>query len=363
VTRIVDLLTDADTLPPLGMRQVMSKEYKGLELAGTDTVTTLLEERVAKLLGKEAGMFCPTVIMGDLIAVLAYCNRGDEVIVGDQSHIYNNEIGGVSALGGVFVRTVRNDHRGMMSPKEIEAAIRPIPGAFVDTRQSKDHKVSPVPSSARYYHTGLVCTENTHQRSGGRSLSIEDQHQIAKVAHDRGMPVYCDGARFNNAALAQKVSVAELAKDIDAICFGFGKSLGVYAGSVLCGTADFIERALKLRYMLGGTLSRSGWWAAACLWALDHMQERIQEDHANAKLLAEGIANIKGLSINSDEVETQIVMFKVDCMKQEDFIVKLAKRKVLCWAIGERIRMVTDNTVTRSDIEYTIDAIQKVLKD
>jgi len=350
--RIVDLYTDGDSQPPIEMRQAMLNAPMGLDLVGSDTATNQLEEKAAEMLGKEAGMFCPTGIMADLISVLSYCNRGDEVIVGDQSHIYNNEIGGVSALGGVFVRTVRNDNRGMMDPKAIAAAIKPEPGAFVDTRRMN-----------RYYHTGLVCIENTHNRSGGKALSMEDQRQIAEVAHSRGIPVFCDGARFTNAAVIQGVSMAELAKDIDALSLGFGKTLGVYAGSVVCGSADFIERARKWRYTLGGCLPMSGWWAAGCLWALEHMMEKIPEYHANAKLLAEAVANMKGLSINPEEVESQIVLFNVDCMTPEEFVARLAKRGVLCWTTAGGVRMVIDNTIDKSDIEYAIEAISQALKD
>ena len=357
--RIVDLYTDADSQPPLEMRQAMLNAPMGLDLVGGDTATNQLEEKTAEMLGKEAGLFCPSGIMADLIGVLSYCNRGDEVILGDQSHIYNNEIGGVSALGGVFVRTVRNDKRGMMDPKEIAAAIRPDAGslvkkdgAFLDTRRMN-----------RYYNTGLVCIENTHNRSGGKSLSVEDHRQIAEVAHSRGIPVWCDGARFTNAAIIQGVSMAELAKDIDALCLGFGKTLGVYAGSVICGSADFIERARKWRYTLGGCLPMAGWWAAGCLWALEHMMERIPEYHANAKLLAEAVANMKGLSINPEEVKSQIVLFNVDCMTPEEFVARLARRGVLCWTTAGGVRMVTDNTIDRSDIEYAIEAISQALKE
>lgn len=175
--------------------------------------------------------------------------------------------------------------------------------------------------------------------------------------------MWCDGARFANAAIYLGVSFAELAKDLDAVSFGFGKSLGAYTGSVLCGSVDFIKRSRRNRYMLGGQLPMSGFLAAACVWALEHSTDRIAEDHASARVLAEAIAGMKGLSIDLETVQTNIVLFNVECMTSEEYVAKLKKNGLLCWTVPGGIRTVIDNTIDRSDIEFTIDAMNRALKE
>ena len=232
--KVVDLRTDADSEPPPEMRKAMAEAPTGLnlDLVGEDAATNQLEEKVAEMTGKEAGLFVPTGTMADLIAVLTYCdNRGDEVILGDQCHIVVAEAGGASGLAGAMVHTVPNDEWGMMDPKDVEAAIHPV-----------------LPTSSySSLRTKLICIENTHVRCGGTVLTIEDQRQIAEVAHRHGVPVFCDGARFAHAAVYLGVNFAELAKDLDSVSFGFTKPLGVPTGYVLCGSADFIDGARRSR--------------------------------------------------------------------------------------------------------------------
>jgi len=345
-TKVIDLRTDADSQPCLEMRRAMIEAPMGLDLVGEDVATNRLEEKVAGMLGKEAGVFCPTGIMADLIAVMSYCNKGDEIILGSKCHIFANECGGVSGLAGVMTNIVSNNKKGMMDCREIEAAIRPVLPPPFDN----------------YPRTGLICIENTHNRCGGTVLTVEDQRQIAAVAHSHRIPVWCDGARFANAAVYLGISFAELAKDLDAVSFGFMKSLGVYTGSVLCGSKDFINRARRNRYMLGGQLPMSGFLAAACMWALEHSVERIAEDHLNARTLAEAIANMKGLSINLETVQTNIVLFGVDCMSPEEYVIKLKNNGVLCWSFPGGIRMVIDNTINKLDIGFAIDSMNRALK-
>ena len=345
--RVVDLRTDADSHPPLEMRKAMLDAPMGLDLVGEDVATNELEEKVADLLGKEAAVFIPTGIMADLIPVMTCCAKGDEVILGDKCHIIANECAGVSGLAGAMVRTVPNDERGMMNPRDIEAAIRPVRS----------------PPFENYPRTELICIENSHGRCGGTVLSIEDQRQIADVAHRHGVPVWCDGARFANAAVYLGVTFGELAKDLDAVSFGFMKSLGVYTGSVLCGSVDFIARARRYRYMLGGQLPMSGFIAAACTWALEHSVDRIAEDHDNARILAEAVANMKGLAINLERVHTNIVLFQVQTMAPEIYTAKLENNGILCWSYSGMIRMVTDNTVSSSDVQSAIDALNRSLKE
>jgi len=312
-----------------------------------DSVTIALEERVADLLGKEAGTFLPTGRMSDLVAIMTYCDRGDEAIVGDLCHVVNSECGGGSGVAGAMFRTLRTDSRGMLSPAEIERAIHPV--------------VSPASwKYARASRSKVVCVENTHNVCGGTVLTLEDQRQIAEVAHRRGVPVWCDGARFVNAMVYLGVSFAELARHLDSVSFGFTKGLGVYYGSVLVGPADFIQEARRNRLMLGGELPMMGYLASACLWALDHGVDSVIEDHANATVLAEAIADMDGLRINVDSVQTNIVKFDVVDIPRDEYIARLEKKGVLCWPF-DGIRMVTDGAISRADINYAIDIIHSAL--
>jgi threonine aldolase len=329
------------------MRKAMFEAPMGLDLVGEDTMTNQLEAKTAELLGKEAGVFIPTGVMADLIPVVTSCARGDVVILGDRCHIITSECGGVSALTGALVHTIPNDKWGMMSPEDIEDALQ---SAYAT-------------ATGHCPHPKLVCIENTHVRCGGTVLTLENQRQIAEAAHRYGVPVWCDGARFINAAVYLGVSPAELAQDMDSVSFGFMKTLGVYTGAVLCGSADFIKQARRTRYMLGGQLPMSGFIAAGCLWALEHMMDRIPEDHANARLLAEAIASMKGVIIDLETVQTNIVMFRVPGMATSEFIARLKKNGLLCWPFQDKIRAVTDFTINRSDIEFAIDAVDRTLKE
>ena len=350
--RLVDLRTDGDSLPPSGMRRAIIEAIEspsGFNSPREDSVTTALEERVADLLGKEAGTFLPTGRMSDLVAIMTYCNRGDEAILGDLCHVVNSECGGGSGLAGAMFRILTTDSRGMLNPAEIERAIHPV--------------VSPDSwKFARAGRTKVVCIENTHNVCGGSVLNLEDMRQIAEVAHRHSVPVWCDGARFVNAKVHLGVSFSELAQNVDSVSFGFTKGLGVYYGSVLVGPSDFIQEARRNRLMLGGELPVMGYLASACLWALDHGIDRVPEDHANARFLAEAIANMDGLSINMDNVQTNIVMFDVVDIPRDEYIARLEKKGILCWPF-DGIRMVTDNLISRADIEYAIDAIHSALKE
>jgi threonine aldolase len=345
--RVVDLRTDLDTQPPPEMRKAMYEAPMGLDLVGEDTMTNQLEAKTAEMLGKEAGLFISTGVMADLIPVLTCCDRGDMVILGDRCHIITSECGGISALGGTFIYTVPNDKWGMMNPAEIESALH--------LARSTITGHSPYPK--------LVCIENTHVRCSGTVLTIEDQRRIAEVAHRYSVPVWCDGARFINAAVYLGISLAELAKDLDSVSFGYMKTLGAYTGAVLCGSADFIKRARRIRYMLGGQIPMSGFIAAGCIWALEHLVDRIAEDHTNARFLAEALANMRGVTIDLETIQTNIVMFHVPRIAAGEFVAKLKKNGVLCWPFQDQVRAVTDFTISRSDIEFAIDAINRALKE
>ena len=342
----VDLRTDADSEPCLEQRQAMLKAPMGLNLTGEDIVVNQLEEKAAEMLGKEAAVFTMTGIIADEMAVMSYCGKGDEVICGDKCHLITSECAASAALSGAMVHTVRNDDRGMMDPREVEASIIPAKPPSLDYAA----------------HTKMIAIENTHNRCGGDVLTIDDQRQIVEVAHRHGVPVWCDGARFVNAAVYLGVTFGDLAKDLDSLVFGFGKCLGAYTGSVVCGPAEFVNRARRIRYMLGGSADMIGFLAAGCLWALEHSVDRVADDHANARFLAEAMANMKGLSIDLKKVQTNMVWFNVECMPNQEYVAKLKNNGILCWSLPGGIRMVTDNTIDRPDIEFTIDKMNQALK-
>ena len=347
MTKVLDLRTDANTEPPIEMKRAMFNA--SMDSNGNDFITPKLEETVADLMGKESALFIPTGVMADLIPIMSYCGRGDGVIVGENCHVVASECGGASALAGAMIHSLPLDTHGMMNPKDLEMAIQP---------DSPPHRLPP---------TKLICLENTQLRCGGTVLTAEDQRQIAEIANRHGVPVWCDGARFANAVIHLGISFAELAKDLDAISFGFMKSLGVYTGSVLCGATGFIERARRYRTMLGGSLPMSGFLAAGCLWALEHGIERIEEDHINARTLGEAIANMKGLNIDLNTVQTNILLFQTDCIPHEEYVARLEKHGVRCsvlsgWRGPVGIRMVTDASIDRQDIESVVTAMHRALK-
>jgi threonine aldolase len=281
--------------------------------------------------------------MSNLTSLLTFCGRGDEAIVGSESHIVHYEAGGASALGGIAYRTVLNDRRGMLDPDEVGSAIR-------GTR-------------LHFPPTALVCLENTQNRCGGSALTTEDMRSIANVAHAHGVPVYVDGARIFNAAVALSTPVASLVADVDAIGFSLCKGLAAPVGSVLCGSTAFIARARKMRQMLGGGMRQAGIIAAAGIVALETMIDRLAEDHANAQILARGLAIIPSVVIDSASVETNIVIFEVNGVDAAEFQARLAEAGVLTTDSGAgRIRMLTHYGISRADVEEAVEHVRAVLQ-
>jgi threonine aldolase len=278
--------------------------------------------------------------MSNLVAMLAHCQRGDEVIVGSEAHILHHEVGGAFALGGLGLHTIPNDEQGRLDPAALEAAIRPR---------------SP-------YHppTGLVCLENTHNRCGGTVLTEQDTAAAAAVAHRHGVPVHLDGARIFNAAVALGVPAERLARPADSVCFSLSKGLSCPIGSVLCGSREFIDRARHFRKMVGGGMRQAGIIAACGLVALDAMVERLAEDHENARLLAEGLATLPGVRL-SPPPQTNIVYFTVDGWDAADLVRRCSQAGVLCLTEGRRVRMVTHRHIGRPQVEEAVERLRRVL--
>jgi len=319
------------------MREAMFHAEVGDDVYGEDPTVNRLERLAAARLSKEAAVFVSSGTMGNLVAILAHAGRGDEVIVGDKSHTLVNEVGGAAGLGGVQLRPIRNDRRGLLDPGELKAAIRG--------------------EDLHYPRTALVCLENTHNRCNGAALSVEDMHPTTATAHDRGIPVHIDGARIFNAAVALGVAPSELVREADSVQFCLSKGLSAPIGSLIVGTGEFISRARKYRKMVGGGMRQVGVIAAAGLMALEEMVARLAEDHENAKQLALGLASIPGVTVDPAVVETNIIFFGTRDLPLAEFVARLKQQGVL---VGPG-RMVTHYGITASDITTVVEMVRALL--
>ena len=342
---VIDLRSDTVTKPTDTMRKAMAEAEVGDDVYREDPSINRLQERAAEILGKEAGLLMASGTMSNLVAVLAHCHRGDEVVMGDQAHIFWNESAGASALAGAQIRLVPNGPQGEIAPDDLRDVIRPRGNIHMPP-------------------TTLVCLENTHNRCSGGVLTPDDTQAVAAVAHEAGAKVHLDGARIFNAAVALEVPAKELVKDVDDVSFCLSKALSCPVGSVLCGSEEFIEEALRWRKMVGGGMRQAGILAAAGLVALDTMVDRLADDHANARRLAQGLANIDGLSVDPDSIQTNIVIFDVDeaVGPAADLINALAGEEVLVSSPGPHsIRMVTHREVDGGDIEEAVGRTSKAV--
>ena len=337
---VIDLRSDTVTLPTQDMREAMARAEVGDDGWGEDPSVIRLEAMAAERMGKEAGLYTPSGTMANLVAVLTHCRRGDEAIVGSESHILHHELGGASALGGVVLRSARSDQRGMMDPEEVESLVRPE-GMF--------------PRSA------LLCLENTHNRCGGGVLTVDDTRALAGVARRHGMAVHLDGARIFNAALCLALKPSDLTAESDTVMFCFSKGLSAPVGSVLCGSVDFIARARRIRRMVGGGMRQAGVIAAAAIVALETMVERLAEDHENARLLARGLTELPGVEIDPAYVETNIVVFSV--ADAGAFLRAAQGEGVRLSMFGpRRVRAVTHYGIARADVEAALAALSRAAR-
>jgi threonine aldolase len=285
----IDFRSDTVSWPTPAMREAMARARVGDDVYGEDPTVNELEALAAARVGKEAGLFVSSGTMGNLAAVLAHAGRGDEAILGDDSHVFCWEAGGMAALGGVMPRPLPTDAMGRMDPGAVEDAVR----------EDDPH----VP------HSRLVLVENSYGAKHGYPLPPEYLASIAAVARRHGLALHMDGARLFNAAVAQNVDAAALTHHVDSVTFCLSKGLCAPVGSVLCGSADFIYRARRARKILGGGMRQAGILAAAGLIALNEMIERLADDHAHARLLAEGLARLPGVRVDVDKVRTNMVFF------------------------------------------------------
>ena len=343
---MIDLRSDTVTKPTLAMRRAMAEAEVGDDVYGEDPTVNLLQERAADIFGKEAALFLPTGSMGNQIAVRLHTRQGDEVIIEERGHIFNYEMGTPAVVSGVMIRPVKAaNENGMLTWAEIESAL---------------HVNQP------YYAcpTGLIALENTHNFGGGSVMSAEATSEICERAHAAGLPVHLDGARIFNSAVAQNESVANLSKDCDSVQFCLSKGLGAPVGSMLLGKKDFINEARIWRKRLGGGMRQVGILAAAGLIALEESPKLLHVDHENACRLAEGVANLKGVSIDAEQVQTNIVIFDVSATGKTsaEICAALKEEGILAIPFGKAIRMVTHYDVSREDIETTLQSLEKIIQ-
>jgi threonine aldolase len=341
---IIDLRSDTVTKPTPAMRRAMYDAEVGDDVLGDDPTVQRLEELAAARLGKEAALFVPSGTMGNLVSLLVHCGRGDEVILGDQAHTYVYEAGGSSAVGSIHPRPLPNLPDGRIDLAVIEASIRP------------DDVHAP--------RTKLITLENTHNRCGGAVLPVAYMDAVANLAQRRGLALHLDGARVFNAAVALGVNVQELTRGCDSVSFCLSKGLGAPIGSVVVGSQAFIHEARRARKLVGGGMRQAGVVAAAGIVALTQMVDRLAEDHANARRLADGIAGLPGIVLDPTSVPTNIVIFALDRtdLTPQQLAARLTEQGVWLFAIGgRRLRAVTNYHVAAQDIERAIDAFAAIL--
>lgn len=347
----IDLRSDTLTLPTQAMREAMYQAEVGDDVYGEDPTVNRLQELAAEMTGKEAALLVPSGTMGNTAAVIAHTARSEAFIVGDQSHIYLNEQGSASTLGGSPRVVVKTDVEGMFDLNEIYACI---------TDDSDDH----------ISQTRLLCLENTHNYCGGSVLDVAKVDALANLAHQHGLAVHVDGARIFNAATALNVPVQALLKNVDSAMFCLSKGLSAPVGSMVVGSQAFIKRAHRVRKLLGGGMRQAGIFAAAGIVALEHMVERLGEDHENSKLLAQGLADYPQVEIWPERVMTNIVIFSLrdhngqlfNKVRTELFLHKARKQGILLASISEsKIRAVTHYGIDADDIKSALNGIRRVL--
>jgi threonine aldolase len=341
----IDLRSDTVTHPTPEMRDAMAKAVVGDDVFGDDPTVNRLQETAAALTGKAAALFVASGTMGNLAGILAHCQRGDEVILGNQAHTFMYEAGGISALGGVHSCQLANQPDGSLVLEDIEAAIRP------------DDVHHPI--------TRLIALENTHNRCGGTYQGVEYVRQVYELAHAHGLKVHLDGARLFNATVAMGIRAGDLTRYVDSVTFCLSKALCAPVGSVLCGDEEFIAKARRVRKQLGGGMRQAGVLAAAGIVALETMVDRLAEDHVRARKLADGLRPINGVTLAPAEPATNMVFFNLskDMPDVGDIEREMKKRGVLTHGSGpRRFRVVTHYWIDDSGVDKAVAAFREVLK-
>lgn len=338
---MIDLRSDTVTRPSVAMRNAMASAKVGDDDYHDDPTVNLLEERAAEVVGKEAALFVPSGVMGNLIAALTHCPANHRVIAGEGSHISWSLSGNQRIAGMVQLTSLRCNSRGVPEQEALRAELQ-------------------VSHAARI---GMVCYENTHNLAGGTALAPHETSAFLEMARQNGISIHLDGARLFNASVALNISASELAKEADSVNFCLSKGLGAPVGSMLCGSTIFIERARNYRKFLGGTMRQVGIVAAAGLFALDHEVDRLDIDHANAQWVADQLRQIPNLQVTPTHIETNIVFFSHKSKQASLLFDQLTRIGVATNQIYDRIRVVTHCDLTKSDLSRAVELIAEVSSD
>ncbi len=341
--KVIDLRSDTVTKPTKKMREAMYMAEVGDDVYRDDPTMLELEQKAAEKLGKEAALFVPSGTMGNQVAVMTHSQRGDEIILEENSHIFVNEVGGIAILAGVQARTLKGKN-GALNPKDVEDAIRD-------------------PENIHFPKTSLICMENTHNKAGGKVISLEGMKAVYEVGKKHSIPVHLDGARIFNAATYLGVDVREITQYTDSINVCLSKGLCAPVGSVVVGSREFIRKARKNRKLLGGGMRQAGILAAAGIIALEEMTFRLQEDHDNAKALAQGLSEISGIEIDAKGVQTNIIMLNISGMRMNgnELAEALKKKEILINGSKDgNIRLVIHAYITKEDVQRVLKEIHEI---
>ena len=342
---MIDLRSDTVTLPPPKMKEFMFQAPIGDDVYGEDPSINELQEYASTLFGKEGALFVPSGTMANLISVLSHCNRGDEVVLGNKSHIFVYEAGGISAYGGIHSHQLNNNEDGTINIEDIKNSIRNI-------------------NDSHHPATTLLCLENTHNICYGAPIDTQYLDSVASVVLENKLKLHIDGARIFNASVALGKSVKELARHADSISCCLSKGLACPTGSLILGSKKFINKAHRIRKSLGGGMRQAGIFASAGIFALKNMVERLQDDHNNAQTIAHNLSQIKNIKIDLEKIKTNIIFFSLDeiNLSDEQFISELLNYNIKIDAKGNRkFRIATHAGLDSNDINKVSEIIQLIL--
>jgi threonine aldolase len=343
--RFIDLRSDTVTLPTEEMLEAIRHADLGDDVYGEDPTVNRLEDMAAAKMGKEAGLLVASGTQANLVSLMSNAQRGELVVLESESHMNWYEVGGISSIAGLMPWPVRSQY-GALDPKDVEAAIRP--------------------ENIHFPQPALVCAENTHNRHGGTVITPAQLESIRRVVDSHGLKLYMDGARIFNAAIALKVKPEELAKHVDNLMFCLSKGLCCPVGSVIVGSREFIKKARKVRKVLGGGMRQAGIIAAAGIVALEKMVERLEEDHKNARRLAEGISKVEGIRVDLARVQTNMVFLDISGLKTSDEVIlsKLKQEGILASTLAKnRLRLVTHMGIEQEHVDKAIDVFVHIADD
>jgi len=343
---LIDLRSDTITLPTEGMMHAITNAKLGDDVLDEDPTVHELEKISCEITGKEAALFVPSGTMANLTAILAHCERGDEVILGDQAHTFLYEAGGISSLGGIHSHQLKNQDDGTLALDDIRNAIRT--------------------ENVHFPRTRLICLENTHNRCFGFPLHLDYLHSVRSIADENALKLHVDGARLFNAAVALGIAVEELCGPVDSTTFCLSKGLSAPVGSLVCGNTDFIYKVKRLRKVLGGGMRQAGILAAAGIEALETMVDQLALDHQHAKVLADGLSSVDGLHCNPEFVPTNIVYFLLERenITGQELVSVMEKNGIQFFELSpKRFRLVTHAGIEEKDVFKTIEIFRRVMDE